>query len=143
MAASDRTGYLRLELNEANRGDHQVHAHGSAESGQLVPAGRLDELLAGLAVDVVKIDTQGADHDVVEGLRGLFRPGMSLLVEFWLDGMGSRGVDPLAVVERYAALGLRVELLTDDGPVATTPADAVRAAEAWPGRWVNLVLRVP
>jgi hypothetical protein len=47
-----------------------------------VPAGRLDEILEGLDVDVVKIDTHGADHDVVEGLRGLLRTGAVVLCEF-------------------------------------------------------------
>jgi FkbM family methyltransferase len=143
MAAAAEVGYLRLALNEANRGDHQVHAAGAADDGLLIPAGRLDEVLRGMAVDVVKIDTQGADHDVVEGVRGLLRSGVTLLSEFWLEGLAARGVDPHAVVSRYEELGLHVELLTDDGVVPTTAVDAVSAAAGWEGQWVNLVLRVP
>jgi FkbM family methyltransferase len=143
IAAGDRTGYLRLEANESNRGDHQVHALGEHETGRLVPAGRLDEVLRGLEIHVVKIDTQGGDHHVVEGLRGLLRPGMVLLCEFWLEGMERRGLDPRGVIEGYLRLGLRLELLDDDGPVPTTPDAAVRAAAGWEGQWVNLVLRVP
>ena len=142
MAAGARADYLRLAPNEANRGDHQVHSAAGADSGTLVPAGRLDEVLRGLEVDVVKIDTQGGDHDVVEGLRGLFRPGLTLLVEFWLEGMADRGVDPHAVVAGYVDLGLGIELLTDDGVVPTTAEAAVATAAGWAGQWVNLVLRV-
>ena len=141
MAAAAEPAYLLLKPSEANRGDHQVYPATSAGSGSLVPAGRLDEVLAGLEPDVIKIDTQGADHLVVAGLTGLVRPGLVLLVEFWLEGMAARGVDPRAVVDGYLALGLRIELLTDEGPVPTTAQEAVEAARGWEGQWVNLVLR--
>jgi FkbM family methyltransferase len=49
MAAEARAGYLRFETNETDRGDHQVHTGDGAASGNLVPAWRLDDVLAGLA----------------------------------------------------------------------------------------------
>jgi FkbM family methyltransferase len=143
LAASDRTGFLRLELNEANRGDHQVHPLDGSAEGALVAAARLDDTLRGLEPDLVKIDTQGADHAVVAGLRGLLRPGTVVLCEFWLEGMSRRGLDPHAVLAGYAALGLRLELLGEAGPVPATAEEAVRTAAGWEGQWVNLVLRVP
>ncbi len=72
IAAHRQRGFLPLRLNDENRGDHQVGW--SDEASALVPSARLDDLLAGVSVDVAKVDTQGVDHDVIDGLSGLFPP---------------------------------------------------------------------
>ena len=139
-AAWYERGVLSLRRSPTNTGDHRTFA---PDGEALVPSVTLDELLAGQRADVVKIDTQGADHHVVEGLTGALQrdPGCVTLIEFWLDGMQERDVDPRGVLARYRALGRPLALLGSSGDVTPADDDAIlAAASGWEGRWVNLVL---
>jgi FkbM family methyltransferase len=142
IAAHRQRGFLPLRLNEENRGDHQVGW--GEQAAALVPCARLDELLAGVTVDVAKVDTQGVDHDVIDGLSGLFgseRPA-TIMCEFWLEGMAHRDIDPNEVLRGYQGLGFELGLLEDDGSVVSaSPSEIVAAAAAWAGLYVNVVLR--
>ena len=141
VAAHVETGFLPLRLNEENRGDHQVGWQQGATT--LVPCARIDDLLVGHSVDVIKIDTQGVDHDVIAGLSGMLDKAarMTIMCEFWLDGMKARGVDPLAVAEGYRQLGFELALLGADGePNGAWPAEIVATAQADYRRYVNIVL---
>jgi hypothetical protein len=102
----------------------------------------LDDVLADRRVDVVKIDVQGADHDVVAGMRRTLQasPHAPVLAEFWIEGMAERGVDPLEVLAAYRALR-PLGLLRDGGRVVEADDAEIMAATEWEGHWVNLVLR--
>ncbi|MBJ7329662.1 MAG: FkbM family methyltransferase [Solirubrobacteraceae bacterium] len=143
---SSRT-LLPLVFSEVNRGDHQVRPDRADAAAQLVPAGPLDELLGEHAVlDVVKVDTQGVDHEVIAGLRTTLArsPDPQVLVEYWLEGMEDRGIDPREVLGGYRGLGFELALLGDDGTAtAATDDEVIAACEAWAGRFVNLVLHRP
>jgi FkbM family methyltransferase len=142
IAAYRERGFVPLRLNEENRGDHQVGWDAGASA--LVPCARLDELLGGVAVDVVKVDTQGVDHDVIAGLSGLIRRGRAptIMCEFWLEGMAARRIHPQGVAEGYERLGFELSLLDEDGSLrAASPLDVVAAAEAATTGFVNVVLR--
>jgi FkbM family methyltransferase len=139
-AAWRERGVLSLRRSATNTGDHRTFA---PDGEALVPSVTLDELLAGQRVDVVKIDTQGADHHVVAGLEGALRrdPACVTLIEFWLDGMQERDVDPRGVLAGYRALGRPLALLRGGGELVPADDDAIlAAATGWEGRWVNLVL---
>ena len=113
------------------------------QAGALLCA-RLDELLAGVPVDVAKVDTQGVDHDVIDGLSGLFGPDRpaTIMCEFWLEGMAQRDIDPHEVLRGYQGLGFELGLLEDDGVNRSAlPSEIVAAAAAWAGLYVNVVLR--
>ncbi len=144
IAAWSGRALLPLVLNEENRGDHQVRPDVSG-AAQLVPAAALDELLGEhTTLDVIKVDTQGVDHEALAGLRDVLRrsPDPQVLVEFWLDGMDDRGIDARGVLASYRDLGLDAALLGDDGSATAATDDEVLAATgAAPGRFVNLVLR--
>ena len=141
LAAYSRVGFIPFVRSEIHPGDHQVRE--GSEEGVLIPCSRLDELLGNLHVDVAKIDTQGVDHEVLEGMAGLLRrnPAMVVLTEFWLEGLSERGVDPVAVLGRYGELGFAIGLLTAGGGVRPADAqDVIDACRAWEGLYVNLVL---
>jgi FkbM family methyltransferase len=142
-AASDARGLLALRFNrDNNTGDHQVHAEATA-GDTLVPALTIDELVAGERVDVVKIDTQGADDAVVRGLRATIgaNPDIKVLIEFWLEGMADRGLTPERVLAEYRELGRPLGLLGDGGAVTRAGDEEILAtARGWAGQWVNLVL---
>ena len=108
-----------------------------------MPCSRLDDVLGPIHVDVAKIDTQGVDHEVLEGMTGLLRanPNMVVLSEFWLAGLQDRRLDPLGVLARYGELGFALGLLTPDGGVRSAgPGDVIDACQAWEGLFVNIVL---
>ncbi len=110
-------------------------------TGELIAA--LDDLLGPIHVDVAKVDTQGVDHEVLEGMTGLLRanPNTVVLSEFWLAGLQDRGIDPLGVLARYDELGFALGLLTrDEGVRSSSPRDVIDACQAWEGLFVNIVL---
>ena len=142
IAAGSRRGFIGLQRNELNRGDHQVGLEREPVH-DLVPMARLDELLAGVRLDFVKVDTQGFDHEVIAGLSGCLAAGEpTILSEFWPAGLARRDVDALAVAEGYRAMGLSIELLDDAGAVApASPSEIVQAALSHPDGYRNVVLR--
>jgi len=144
VAAWSRRELLPLRFNADNRGDHQVGVAGGGGSARLVPAVPLDELLGEMVVDVVKIDTQGSDHEALAGLSATLArsPAAAVLIEFWLGGFDERGISPRAVLGGYRNAGFSVALLQDSGHERPASDDEVMAAcEGWQGRFVNLVLR--
>lgn len=143
IAAYSRGGFIRFVRSATNFGDHQVW-EGPGE-GSLIPCSTMDELLGDARVDVAKIDTQGVDHQVLEGMAGLVRrnPAIVVLSEFWLAGLMARGIDPLNVLGRYADIGFAIGLLDRGGAVrSATAEDVIDACRAWAGLYVNLVLTV-
>jgi FkbM family methyltransferase len=141
VAAYSRRGFIRFVRSELNRGDHQVRE--VADGGSLVPCSTIDELLGDLRVDVAKIDAQGVDHEVLEGMAGLVRcnPAIVVLSEFSPEHLSERGIDPLSVLNRYRELGLTVRLLATGGGVrAANAEEVIDACRAREERFVNLVL---
>jgi len=143
VAAGRERGFLGLREPDAqNTGSFE--AHDDWEPGdRIVPSLPLDDVLAGMTVDVVKVDVQGSDHDVIAGMReALARsPGAVVLTEFWLDGMLTRGVPAQVVLDTYRASQRPLMLLADDGTTReASDADIVAACEAWEGRFVTIAL---
>jgi FkbM family methyltransferase len=142
-AAGEAHGVVALRHNPLNTGDHQVHAQGSG-SDVLVPCVALDELLGGVTVAVVKVDTQGHDYLAIAGMRELLErsPGAQLLVEFWLDSMIERDISADDVLASYRALGRPIGLLGSGGMVepATDAEIIATAAASVPDHWVNIVI---
>ncbi len=144
IAAWSARDMLPLRLNADNRGDHRVGVAAGAEPLRLVPAAPLDDLLGNLVVDVVKVDTQGSEHEAILGLRATLSrsPDAVILAEFWLDGPAERGIAPRDVLRTYRDAGFAISLLGEDGRPSPTSDDGVIAAcESCDGRFVNLVLR--
>jgi FkbM family methyltransferase len=143
VAAWSRRELLPLWFNADNRGDHRVGVEATAGAPR-VSAIPLDELLGDLVLDVVKIDTQGSDHEALAGMtQTLSRsPDVAVLTEFWLDGLEQRSASPRDVLEGYRDAGFTIALLADDGQDSpASDQQVLDACEAWPGRFVNLVLR--
>jgi hypothetical protein len=60
----------------------------------------------------VKIEAQGYDHEVVEGLERTFaaNPQLIVLAELSTRELQRRGVDPASVLARYEALGYKLSV---------------------------------
>ena len=141
LAAYSRPCQMALATNEANRGDHALAPHRS--TGLEVRCVRLDDVLP-RSVDVIKIDTQGFDHDVVAGLSQTIaaNPALVVLTELSLTKLGDRGIDVDEVVAGYLARGFGIEALDPSGtPFPLAAADVVPHCEATAPEEVSLVLR--
>ena len=104
---------------------------------------RLDDVLPS-SVDVVKIDTQGFDHDVLAGLSTTIAANRALVVltELSLPRLGERGIDVDAVLAGYLAHGFGIEALDPWGaPFPLAAADVVSRCAANATGEMSLVLR--
>ena len=123
FAASDAAGTVRLALDEAHRsGAHLSEAEDAVE----VQAAPLDELIPELAVDVLKVDVEGAEPLVLRGARSLLgrSPHLLAVVEF-RDEPHLGGEGPLEVLAFYESLGFELCLLRRNGDLAPAGAEAV------------------
>lgn len=139
-AALDTTGPVTLRRSGDNSGDHRVQSI-SNDTEPAVSGFALDDLLPdSFPLHVVKVDTQGADHRVVEGLvRTLRRCRPRLVVEFWPPGIVD--VDPADLPDYYRGLGYSIGAL-ETGPLG--PSDSgiafVEAAAASQHGFLTLIL---
>jgi FkbM family methyltransferase len=137
VAASDRPGRVRLAPDPEGRSGSALSASGGIEAD----AARLDDLLDGATVDVLKVDVEGAEPLVLRGAEDTIRRSLDLVavVEFRLE-RHLDGSEPTDVLAYYESLGLRLGLLRPSGDVQPASADDVlRAAEHAPT--LNIVLR--
>ena len=132
---------LPLSLCRENTGDHRSYSWDSGREVIEVESVAIDDLAGDLGqVGLVKLDTQGTEHRVVEGMRRLIaRDRPTLLVEFWPLGIRELGDHPEQVLELYRSLGFALEPVGDEDAIATD--DLVAAAEGSPTRHLNLILR--
>ena len=130
-ALTNKPGTLRLYLATSNLGDHRIYPTGDRAYVE-VEGVTLDDYLEGLErnVDFIKIDTQGAEVVILEGMRKTLERnrGVKLAVEFWprgLEGFGYKASQLLAILQEHEFaikdidenLGVAVE---------TTPAELLR-----------------
>jgi FkbM family methyltransferase len=81
---------------------------------------RLDELVAGEAIDLLKIDAEGADAWVLEGARGLFEAGLirTVLFENHPVGCDRFGIDRDAASAVLRSYGFKLRHLRDENWMA-------------------------
>jgi FkbM family methyltransferase len=99
-----------LELRGAPEGGAASTVSSGDGSGEcrIVPAFRLDELIAG-RVHYLKVDCEGTDHVVISGAARLFdaNPEMIATVEFVPDNTSHTGDTPREILDTYKGLRLR------------------------------------
>jgi FkbM family methyltransferase len=116
VAADRQAGLLTLTRNPRNHGASTAVRAKTGWRSSPVQAVALDDVLTpDVPLDLIKIDVEGMDHAVVEGLRrtiARWRP--VILVELnpgWLEVLGARPDDVLCA---YRELGYEVRLLGGD-----------------------------
>jgi len=112
-AASSSDGRVTLAGfadEEANRGVSRIADGGQGGPTFDVRAVRLDALLPGPeGIDLVKIDVEGAEDLVLEGMRDGLRSRRyrALVLELHPEHLRARGVDPAICLRGLADLGYR------------------------------------
>lgn len=146
VAASDAPAMLPLFISTDNRGDNRLYASGEKRPQVEVEARPLDALLRENkieTVDLIKIDVQGYEPKVIAGLREtiIASPNLTLLTEFWPQGMAEAGGDANEFLKTLRELGLTLHELKPDGSLAELTNDTDLIARHRGRRYTNLIGR--
>ncbi len=146
-AAGAMAGETTLWVSKSHGGDHRTYRD-PADPRQRHVSVRilsLDEFWGPDArVDVVKMDVQGAEGQVLAGMRRTMRanPQMCLMMEFWPQGLSAAGSDPESVLRMMQEEGFGIGIVNGvhrrTDPVHDISA-LVKGLSG--GRSVNLLLR--
>jgi FkbM family methyltransferase len=135
-ALSNRKGTLKLFIAEQNKGDHRIYQpEGESRPSVDVEAVRLDEYFKDQkrGIDVLKMDVQGAEGLILEGMTGLLEgrtDGPTIFMEFWpyaLKGMGTDASDVLKKLQSYRYKFYDIRPKDRKGLSLVEPADLLAA----------------
>jgi len=135
-ALSNRKGVIKLFIADLNKGDHRIYQpEGESRPSVEVEAVRLDEYFKGQkrGIDVLKMDTQGAEGVILEGMTGLLegRPdGPTIFMEFWPHALKEMGTDPGALLKTLQSYHYQFYYFNPKGREGLTriePADLLAA----------------
>jgi FkbM family methyltransferase len=135
-ALSNRKGTLKLFIAEQNKGDHRIYQpEGESRASVEVEAVRLDEYFQDhkRGIDFIKIDTQGADGLILEGMTGLLEgrtDGPTIFMEFWPHGLKGMGTDSGALLRTLQSYNYKIYDMQAQGgkPLRTIePANLLKA----------------
>jgi FkbM family methyltransferase len=133
-AISDRVGIETLHLDRSNFGAPSFQATNVADRGGAVeaPTVTLDGFLSdkGGRVDVIKLDTQGAEGLVLAGAeRALESDGLRVVMEFWPAGLRNTGTDPAALLRSLRERGFELAWLDERSGEVGPAEDAAVIAD--------------
>jgi FkbM family methyltransferase len=105
-ALSNRNGTIKLFIAVENKGDHRIYQpEGESRQSIDVEAVRLDEYFKEQkrGIDVLKMDVQGAEGMILEGMAGLLEgrtDGPTIFMEFWPNALAGMGTDAGALLKK-------------------------------------------
>ena len=132
VALAAEKGRATLHRNPQNAGNQSLLAANVSATSDTIEVevetldGVLAKALGDRPVDLLKIDTEGAEGLVLSGAsRTLETPGIEILLEFWPEGITRFGGDPAALLGDLVARGFELRSLERDG---STPQIEVERA---------------
>ena len=121
MAVSDCSGNMQLHCSPYNTGDHQLYYSGRGRRSVDVQVARLDDFMRehGGEIDLVKMDVQGAEAKVLQGMTELMdrNRSITLVVELSPWMLRDIGDDPLELLEDLAARGFALSTMDESSGV--------------------------
>lgn len=141
-AVADRE---RVMFYNGNEGNGQVEEY----AGQMPTVGQevirtvtLDDVLDGVAVDVIKLDIEGAEWLALSGAPRVLQRRPTLFLEFSPSGLqGISKVEPLDLLNHFIDRQYSIEIITEDGLASHGPEETVEVARNLPGSFADLLLR--
>lgn len=116
---ANRDEASEIFLSTDNFGDHQIYDGGKQRSHQSIQLVKGDSFLNELSapihrIDVLKIDTQGAEVKVIQGLKEtLLRsaPALNIIIEFWPFGLKKAGDHGHQLLDLLLSLSLPMAII--------------------------------
>lgn len=116
-AVMDTAGTVSFSICEGVSGqNNNVFADGEVQKVISVPAISLDDALADVErIDVIKIDVEGAEPYVFQGMRSILErnPTLKILMEFAPSHLRKGGTDPAAFSQSILDMGFRVRMIDE------------------------------
>ncbi|MBZ0232791.1 MAG: FkbM family methyltransferase [Deltaproteobacteria bacterium] len=139
QAVSDQPGRARFSLYDAAQANQLAVAGTDGSSGSIeVAVTTLDEYFEALGwprVDVVKMDVEGVETKVLDGMRELIRrqPELRIIFEYHLGQLDRAHVSGASLIEKVRELGFnRFEMLFRGREPIELPAEHERLdRQAW------------
>lgn len=124
VAVSDKEGMVSFALTD-NCGHNSIYAEDESNSIIEVPTVALDKELKGKRIDCFKIDVEGADYLVVQGMQELLteNPDAIGFVEFAPVNLRRAGVEPLDYYKYLIELGFTNIQVINEGTGELTSVD--------------------
>lgn len=148
MAVTDRDGTVLIHESSVGTGSHSLHPSRYAYTRAIPVEGiSLDTFLGEKSVDLVKIDVEGAELEVLEGMRKTIEnsPGIALIVEFCPAILASRRLRPRALLDRLGEFDLELAVIDEDNG-KLVPLDSWQSYDdfiSWVEKYVNLFATKP
>ena len=113
---SNKNTAAKIFLNKTNYGDHQIYDAGEQREACDIQLLNGAEYLSSYIqkIDFLKVDTQGAEFQVIEGLLPLLKkslPTLKMIVEFWPYGLRKSGSSAHALLDILMPLTLPVHII--------------------------------
>lgn len=120
LALSNKTGEETLYLSSYNKGDHRLYQPENANRKTVtINATTLDDFCHQQQlqkIDIIKIDVQGAEGLVLEGMKTVIRnnPKLTIFSEFFPRGIRATKVDPTDYLIALHQLGFKLNYINED-----------------------------
>lgn len=110
LALGRESGKVVLYRSVFNSGDNRLNPSFKIKSGVEVKVEPLDSLLGDSHFDFIKIDVQGHELDVFQGMRKITRssPNLKIYFEYWPGGLRKAGSNATEVLDLLGQAGFHL-----------------------------------
>jgi FkbM family methyltransferase len=124
-ALSDENGYVDLYVSPGHSNHSLVKGYTQAEKTVKVEAVRLDDYLPDLKMDFLKMDVEGSEPRVLNGMRRIINasPNLVMIVEYNRTSLGAGYPSPQILLDLLTELGFEYQAILDDGSLGEIPDD--------------------
>ena len=116
-AVSNKSGVIDFYHSEGHRGDHRSYDPGDGERKKIKVKSETIDRFTGKKIipDIVKIDVQGAEFLVIQGMKNLIKrnKGLTILCEFCPRYMKKAGFSPGRFLDLLEQLGFELALINE------------------------------
>lgn len=134
VALGERQGTATLHISEFNGGMHRLYDSVCCTGpGLAVPVQRLDDVMAGARVDLIKIDVEGYEPAVLKGAASCLRthPDIRVVSEYCPASMLEAGGLPSEMLQFLGSMGLLPHQLDGSAIALEALLDDARRYEAY------------
>lgn len=112
-AVFSKSGKMKLFLDKDNLGGHSLSEENVEKTTSIIiEATSLDEYFKAMdyKIDVIKVDVQGSEMDVLEGMTNILNQNdnLKIIIEFWPEGIRNSGSSPRVLLNRLVESGFRL-----------------------------------